>query len=153
MDSAEYENWRREAYQQLIDLNEKANATYGITAWEEFSYDLAAGTLLFSHKGRPRVEARIQLVGVADKQWMWAWANPGWWPESVLRDALATRAFGEQHNLPDLVSPHLDAPDMTSLGWTLTAIAARVTGALGAYRPMDGRRSMFVLYRELKLLD
>lgn len=153
MDPAVYEAWRRDAFQALIDLNEKANATFGITAWEEFSYDLGAGTLTFTHKGRPRVEARVQLVGAVDTTWLWGWANAGWWPDAVLEDARKVRAFGEAQNIPELTAPRLEAPDYTDLGWTLTAVAARITGALGAYRPVDGPRSMFLLYRSLKLLD
>jgi hypothetical protein len=154
MNSAdEYEAWRREAYQQLIDLNEKVNATYGVTAWERFEYDLGAGTLTFSHKGKPRVRADIQLVGAVDRNWLWGWANAGWWPESVLEDSRKVRAFGQQFGIEELTAPRLEAPDYDELGWTMAAVAARVTGALGAYRPVDGPRSMFLLYRSLTLLD
>lgn len=154
MNSAdEYEDWRREAYQQLIDLNEKANATYGITAWEQFDYDLGARELTFSHKGRPRVKAEIQLVGAVDRAWQWGWANAGWWPDAVLEDSRKVKAFGEKFGLEELTAPWLQAPDYTELGWTMTAIAARITGAIGAYRPVDGPRSMFFLYRSLTLLD
>ena len=149
----EYEEWRREAFQLLIDKNEQVNATYGITAWEEFSYDLGAGTLTFTHKGKARVKADIQLVGAVDKDWLWGWANAGWWPEAVLEDARKTRAFGEQFGIPELTAPRLEAPSFDDLGWTLAAVAARVTNAVGAYRPVDGPRSMFFLYRSLSLLD
>lgn len=149
----EYEDWRREAYQQLIDLNEKANATYGIMAWDRFDYDLGARELILSHKGKPRVRAEIQLISAVDTSWMWAWTNSGWWPEALLEDARKTRAFGQQFNIAELTTPRLESADFDRLGWELAAVAARVTGALGVYRPVDGPRSMFLLYRSLTLLS
>ena len=154
MNSAdEYEAWRREAFQQLIDKNERVNATYGITAWEEFSYDLGAGTLTFTHKGKARVKADIQLVGAVDQHWLWGWGNAGWWPDAVLEDARKVKAFGETFGIMELTTARLEAPSFDDLGWMLTAVAARVTDALGAYRPVDGPRSMFFLYRGLTMLD
>ena len=149
----EYEAWRREAFQLLIDKNEQVNATYGITAWEEFTYDLGAGTLTFTHKGKARVRADIQLVGAVDRHWLRGWANPGRWPEAVLEDSRKVKAFGEKFGLTELTAPRLEAPSHDDLGWVLAAVAARVVDAPGAYRPVDGSRSMFFLYRSLTILD
>lgn len=154
MNSAdEYPEWRREAFQQLIDKNEQVNASYGVTAWEQFSYDLGVGTLTFTHKGKPRVKADIQLIGAVDRQWLWGWANAAWWPGAVVEDAQRVKAFGEQFGISELTSPRLDSDNFDDLGWALTAVAARVVGAVGAYRPVDGPRSMFFLYRSLTILD
>lgn len=153
MNSAdEYESWRREAYQQLIDLNEKANATYGIMAWERYDYDLGAGELVFTHKGRPRAKAEIQLIAAVDRSWLWGWANAGWWPAPLLEDVRKVKAFGEQFGIAELTTPQLESANFDQLGWELAAVSARVTGALGVYRPVDGPRSMFFLYRSLTLL-
>jgi hypothetical protein len=58
MDTAgDFPSMRREAVHALTDLNEAINATYGITARERFDYDPRAGTLIFSHRGGPRVVA------------------------------------------------------------------------------------------------
>ena len=149
----DYEAWRREAYQQLVDLNEKVNATYGIMAWERFDYDLSTGELVFTHKGKPRVSAQVQLIGVVERDWQWAWANAGWWPDRILEDARKVKAFGETWGIEELTNAQLRSTNMDQLGWSLAAVAARVTGALGAYRPVDGPRSMFFLYRSLTLLS
>lgn len=149
----DYEGWRREAYQQLVDLNETANATYGIMAWERYDYDLSTGELVFTHKGKPRVKADIQLIGVVDQAWQWSWANTGWWPASVLEDAHKVKAFGEQFGIAELTNARLQSANMDDLGWSLAAVAARVTGAKGVYRPVDGPRSMFFVYRSLTLLS
>lgn len=145
---ADFAAFMREATRDLTDLNEAANATYGIMAWERFDYDIAGRELVFSHKGRPRVRAEIQLVGATDKDFVWAWAGD-WWPAAATEDVRKVRAWGEAHGIEALTAPRLKTDNPTDLGWGLAAIAARLTGAKGVYRPMDGDRSLFFLYRDI----
>jgi len=149
----DFPKFRRDAVHALTDLNEGVNARFGITAWERFDYDLRAGTLTFSHKGRARVVAKIQVVGATDGDFLWGWANAGWWPAALLEDVGKVRAWGQAQGVPELVTPRLRGENITELGWAMTAVAARVTGALGAYRPMDGHRSLFFLYRGIGFVD
>lgn len=148
----DYPQALREAVHALTDLNEAVNAKFGIMAWERFDYDLAARSLTFSHKGRPRVTAEIQLVGTTDAEFLWGWANAGWWPASAIEDVLKVRAWGEAQGIQSLVAPRLSG-DMTDIGWGMTALAAKITGAVGAYRPVDGPRSLFLLYRSIRFVD
>ena len=148
----DYPKALREAVHALTDLNEVVNAKFGIMAWERFDYDLAARTLTFSHKGRPRVVAEIQLVGATDHGFLWSWANASLWPAGCFEDALKTKAWGEANGVTDLTTPRLNG-DPTNLGWGMTAMAAKITGAVGAYRPMDGDRSLFLLYRSIAFVS
>lgn len=145
---ADFATFMREATRDLTDLNEALNARYGIMAWERFDYDLSAGELVFSHKGRPRVRAEIQLVGATDVDFVWAWAGD-WWPAAAVEDARKVRAWGETHRIEALTTPRLKTINPTDLGWGLSAVAARLTGARGVYRPVDGHRSLFFLYRDI----
>lgn len=145
---ADFPTFMREATRDLTDLNEAVNAKFGITAWERFDYDIAARELVFSHKGRPRVRAEIQLIGATDLDFVWAWAGD-WWPASALEDVLKVKAWGEAHGIEPLMTPRLKTPDITNLSWGMAAIAARLTGAKGVYRPVDGLRSLFFLYRDI----
>ncbi len=144
----DYPKALREAVHALTDLNEAVNAKFGIMAWERFDYDLNDRLLTFSHKGKPRVVAEIQLVGATDEGFLWAWAHNNRWPAGVTEDALKTKAWGEANGISDLTTPRLTG-NATNLGWGMTAMAAKVTGAVGAYRPMDGPRSLFLLYRSI----
>lgn len=148
----DYPQALRDAVHALTDRNEAVNAKYGIMAWERFDYDLAACSLTFSHKGRPRVTAEIQLVGTTDREFLWGWANAGWWPPSLIEDVLRVKAWGEAHGIQSLVTPRLQG-DMTDIGWGMAALAAQITGAMGVYRPMDGPRSLFLLYRSIRFVD
>jgi len=149
----DFAKMRREAVHALTDLNEAINAKYGITAWERFDYDLNAGTLTFSHKGKVKVVARIQVVGSTDTDFLWAWANAGWWPAALLEDVREVKAWGEANGAAELTTPQLTGENITELGWAMTALAVKITGALGAYRPMDGHRSLFFLYRSIGFVD
>jgi hypothetical protein len=154
MDSkVDFAKMRREAVHALTDLNEAVNAKYGIMAWERFDYDLNAGTLTFSHKGKARVVADIQVIGATGDSFVWAWANASWWPAAILEDALRVKAWGEEHGVAELTTPAMKSGNITELGWALTAVAAKITGAEGAYRPMDGTKSLFLLYRNIRFVD
>ncbi len=141
----------REATRDLTDLNEAVNAKFGVMAWERFDYDVNTRELVFSHKGRPRVRAEIQLVGMAETNFVWAWAS-GWWPSAVLEDVRKVQAWGKEHGVEHLYAPCLLVDNAIDLGWGMTAVAAKLTGAVGAYRPMDGQRAMFFLYRNIEFV-
>jgi hypothetical protein len=100
----------------------------------------------------PGRRAEIQLIAAVDRSWLWGWANAGWWPAPLLEDVRKVKAFGEQFGIAELTTPQLESANFDQLGWELAAVSARVTGALGVYRPVDGPRSMFFLYRSLTLL-
>ena len=146
---ADFPEFMREAVRDLTDLNEALNAKFGIMAWERFDYDIAARELVFSHKGRPRVRAGIQLVGATDADFMWAWSG-SWWPAAAIEDVLKVKAWGETHGITALTSPRMMSTNLDDLGWGLAAIAAKLTGAKGVYRPVDGHRSLFFLYRDIE---
>jgi len=145
-----YPAWRQEAVHALTDQNEKLNAAFGITAWERYDSDLTTGALTFSHRGRTRVVAEVQLIGSTAEAWMWAWPS-GLWPANVVEDALKVRAFGEEHGIEELTKPRIPSDDLTHLGWSLAAVAARITGARGVYRLMEGQASLFLLYRDIRM--
>lgn len=148
---ADFQVFMREATRDLTDLNEAVNAKFGIMAWERFDYDLTTRELVFTHKGKPRVRAEIQLVGATGKDFVWAWAN-SWYPAPMLEDILKVRAWGEAHGIEPLIAPRLLTENITDLGWGMAAIAARLTGARGVYRPVDGQHSLFFLYRDIEFV-
>jgi hypothetical protein len=61
------------------------------------------------------------------------------------------RNFGEEHGIGELVCEYVtDVDDLNGLGWELSAVATRVTNALGVYRPSptDGG-AVFLLYKSM----
>jgi len=132
-----YPDWRHEAVRQLNEKNDRLSAEFRIGGWPRFDYDIQAGTLTFSERGRAKVIAEIQVAGSTSFKagnWFWAWANA---QVTTARsaDAALVRTFGEEHGIAELVHDRVRDPDLDALGWEMTAVMVRVTNALGAYRP------------------
>jgi hypothetical protein len=153
MTADEFQAFRHKAVHRLMDLNEDCEHRFGIGHWERWDYDLDAGTLVFSDDGLPRVVAKIQAVGTtstASKTWLWGWAN-----ESLSAGATLclreVREFGTQEDLPQLTEPNL--ADDEYLGWELTAIAAQILQAKGAYRCPSENGFLYLLYTDVTFAD
>jgi hypothetical protein len=72
----------------------------------EHSYSVDLGGQRFAFTGdHPLTCERFQLLGTAapgSGSWLWAWANPGGFPEPLLEAAGYVREFGRQHDVPAL---------------------------------------------------
>lgn len=125
-----FPDWRQEAFDQLQARNDRLEEEYRLGSWERWHYDLPTASLTFSAAGVPKVIAEIQVAGttsMAAGNWLWAWANSEW----------------------DRV---IDAGDLSlnGIGWELTAAAARVSNAMGAYRPpRDEGGGLYLLIRRI----
>jgi hypothetical protein len=128
-----------------MDLNEKCETQYRISSWPRWDYDLDAGTLVFSESGVPKVVATIQAVGSTSESsttWKWGWAHASF-PPRVTDQLERVREFGEVEGLQKLTQELLT--DDEYLGWELTAVAAKILEAPGAYRcPVDNGFLYFV---------
>ncbi len=146
-----YPDWRHDAFHQLMAKIDRLKAEFELSRWPRYDYDLQAGTLTFSDNGVAKVVAEIQVVGTTSNRannWLWAWANDHWPPERTT-DSQKVLHFGEEHGICELTHDYVEDDDINHLGWELTAVAARITDALGAYRPPDETGAMFLLYRSI----
>jgi len=73
---------------------------------------------------------------------MWAWGNESLL-ENVTRGAGEVRAYGEEHSFHKLAAGHWSAIEED--GWEMTAIAAALLNAQGAYRSPDDRGFTFMV--------
>ncbi|MEP6786409.1 MAG: DUF6882 domain-containing protein [Sphingomonadales bacterium] len=151
-DPAWYSNWRHDAVHQLQQKNAVLVEDFRIGSWPRYDYDLESRTLTFSEDGHAKVIAEIQVVGTTSENagnWLWAWDNAHW-PSDTVVDALKVRDFGDQHQIAELTKNYVEDDDLNALGWELTAVAARVCDAVGAYRPpRDEGGGFFLLYRSV----
>jgi hypothetical protein len=146
-----YRAWRHDAVHQLQAKNRRLETEFRIGTWPRYDYDLDTGTLIFSEAGVAKVVAEIQVAGTTSVKagnWLWAWANDHW-PVERVAEAARARAFGETYGIGELVEAYVAGDDLNALGWELTAVAARVTDALGAYRPASDSGALFLLYRSV----
>jgi hypothetical protein len=146
-----YAKWRHDALHELIEKNERLAKTYGLSGHERYDYNIDNRELVFSNGGKPYVIAKIQIVGstaISAGNWLWAWAN-SWWPVDATRAAQAVKQFGEEKNIEELTSDYLYDDALENLGWEMTAVTARISGAIGAYRPPTQNGHLFFVYTEL----
>jgi hypothetical protein len=150
-----YAAWRHDAFHLLQERNEALNERFRLGSWPRYDYDLATRQLTFSEDGRAKVVADIQVVGTTSRNagnWLWAWANSHW-PADCIEDAERACSFGEEHGIDELISGYVEDEDLNALGWSLTAVAARICDAAGAYRPLrDEGGGLFLLYRDVRWL-
>ena len=149
-----YADWRHDAVHELMAKQAEMGERYQTNAWPRYDYDVDAGTLIFSDPSGPKVVADIQIVGTtAKKDWLWSWANSHW-PTSCTEDLQRVRAFGDEHGIDELTAETLEDDDLNSLGWEMSAIAAKILGAVGAYRPpRENGGGLFLIYRSIRFVS
>ncbi len=112
----------------------------------DWRFDMASGRLSFGN----RFVWRAQVLGTESDStgtWLWSWANAASdIPDNLLQASLSMKAFGEQHEIPELTAPEvpLDAID----GHSLALIVSGICRANAYYRgPYDGG-AVFLLIQD-----
>jgi len=129
--------------------NERFDDVYGGRA--RWDWDEVAVTLTFSDPVKPAVRIEVSIVGsVEGDSWQWSWANKNY--EEPSRIGMGTvRAFGEEKGFEKLTSKFLEADEYT--GWEMTAVAAHLLNAPGAYRFPTDEGHVYLIYRKIEVID
>ena len=154
MDPAWYATWRHDAVHSLMEKNARLDRDYQMNHWPRWDYEMARRELTFSDDKGVRLRADIQVVGsTAARDWLWSWANPDL-TDDLTEDAHLTRDFGQANAIQELTTASITDDSLNNLGWELTAVAAKVTNAAGAYRPpREGGGGLFLLIRSLSAVN
>lgn len=150
MNAEQYSDFRHLAVHDLTRLNKKCDEDFHIDSWPRWDYDLERARLTFSQDKMPKVIASIQVVGTTsttDGTWLWGWANENL-PTAATKAMKKVRAFGETENLAALTQS--SCPDEEYLGWEMTAIAAKVLEAKGAYRCPNDHGFVYLVYSSMR---
>jgi hypothetical protein len=150
MSEERFEEFLRQSNRYLRAAIERTKVDFNLGSYERYDWDQWRGELVFSSQGVPKVVAEIQFVGSISKQsntWLWAWANPSLL-EPLYRSMLRVREFGIEHGLDKLTKEKWKAEEPD--GWEMTAIAARILEAKGAYRSPDGDGFSFMVFTDLR---
>lgn len=114
----------------------------------DFSQD--TGELVFTFPDMV-VSAPAQIIGTFDSRkdsWMWGWANSSI-SDSLTRDSVRVREYGEQHHIPRLTTPTWSGEEMT--GWQMAALANRLCETNGVYRGPAGTTFVYFTFGEVQL--
>jgi uncharacterized protein DUF6882 len=112
------------SFEHQLHLSE----TIGDHSWET---DLAEPRFSFVGE-HPLTCDRVHLLGSAapgPKSWLWSWANPASYPDTLLDLAKAMRSFGEQHNIQELASPEVPFDALPGSPTEPSHVAALMTEA------------------------
>lgn len=153
-------NWRQdaEAFDQLVRdamsyLQAKQallNAEFRLGEDERYDWYQETGQLVFSQQGQPRVVADIQFVGsvsTISDTWLWAWANESF-VATLTAEAIKVRTYGTERQFLRLASARWKATEVD--GWEMTAVAAFLSQAQGAYRSPSERGPAFMLLKNVR---
>jgi len=146
----QYADFVRDAYQYLNAAQDAAKQDFAIGTYQRYDWDQSKGTLVFSNQGVPKVVVDVQFVGSFSKQtntWLWSWDNATLLP-SVKDKILEVRKFGERHGLSELTTAKWKATEED--GWAMTAVAAKILQAKGAYRSPDGNGCTFLIFTDIR---
>lgn len=133
---------------ELIEKNEAFWAEHGRHA--RWDWDDEAVTLTFSDPVLPTIRIDVAVVGSTEgDSWQWSWANSNYQDRSRI-GITEVRIFGEANGFQPLTSAFLEADEYT--GWEMTAVAAHVLNAPGAYRFPTEKGYCYLLYRNVHVL-
>ncbi|MBS1802856.1 MAG: hypothetical protein JST28_05785 [Acidobacteria bacterium] len=118
---------------------------------ERWDWDDESATLTFTDPSLPTVRINVSIVGtVQGTSWQWSWANRNITASSKL-GMEKVREYGEANSLEKLTSGFLEADEYT--GWEMTAVAAHILNAPGAYSfPTEHGRG-WLLYQQFQQLS
>ena len=132
-----------------MDNNSAFDQRYGHHA--RWDWDANASTITFTNPDELPLRIHVTVVGTTEgDSWQWTWANKNF-EQFTKRDMEKVRAFGEQKGYDQLTTAFLSADEYT--GWEMTAVAAYVLSAPGAYRFPTERGFAYVVYRSIQTAD
>lgn len=147
-----------EDYSKLVDESndylgavlDAAKIDFKLGSYERYDWDQEKGELVFSDQGVPKVAVKIQFVGsISTKSgtWLWSWDNPSVL-ENIKKHVQRVRDFGKQHGISKLTTAKWEAEEVD--GWEMTAIAAKLLNAKGAYRSPKDDGFTFMVFTDIE---
>lgn len=147
MTKAEYNSFMDQCLEELQELQEDFKKTYDIDFYENWFYDQHTELLTFS-TGEKELNFRYKPVGTFSKKtntWKWSWNNDDS-IEKAKYEVLKVKEFGAKHDIEHFISGQFEATEIEA--WQFTAVAARMLGAIGSYRPVDEHLLIFMILTE-----
>jgi hypothetical protein len=149
-----FEELSKTAYKYLQDQQDTMNDKYQLTGYEDWFYDQHKGTLVFSNNGVEKLVIDYENVGslsYKSNTWLWAWDNPH--TEAKVKSEIGkVREFGQRKGFDKLITAKWNAEEYDA--WEMTAIAAYLMKAKGAYRvPSSDSLLSFMIFKKVNFAD
>ncbi len=137
------------SYEYIQEKQKKLIEEYKIDTYERWDWDQDTGLLIFSHDGKPIVEAKIDFSGTfssLSKTWLWAWSNSSL-SELVKSESRKVRDLGDEYCILKLASAKWNADEID--GWEMTTIMARELKAKGVYRTPNKNGFVYMIIKDI----
>jgi len=147
--SKEFQELSTKAYEYLQEQQKIAEDRYEIGKYENWFYDQETGYLTFSDGDIAKIKIKYESTGSISKisdTWLWSWGNPHL-EDKIKSDILKIKKYGEKHNFEPLTKKKWKADEYD--GWEMTAIAAFLMKAKGAYRVPTENTYSFMIFKEI----
>ncbi len=139
----------------LLSLEQQLHLAEVLGDHHTWHVDLRAGRFEFAGS-RSLVCTRFHLIGTAapgPRSWLWAWANPGGYPEPLVALSASLREFGHRYGIAELASAEVpfDAlpgspAEPVEVAGMLTDAAKAVSGQWASYNgDAGGTRVAFLI--------
>lgn len=140
------------SYQYLHEQQEICKSVYKLLEYQNWFYDQSTGELTFSDNGTIKLIIDYEEVGslsFKSNTWLWAWGNQHL-EEKIKAEIIKVREYGSRRNFEKLTDAQWTADEND--GWEMTAIAAYLLRAKGAYRiPLnDNKLYAFVIFKSVR---
>ena len=138
------------AFSELKARNEAADQVFNLRQ-SSWSLDQTTCAIRFHNPDGTAASAPFQTIGTLNRNdgtWLWAWDNPSI-VDAIRQHALTVRAYGEEHGHELLTERKFPCDE--ELAWRLTALAAKLGNAQGAYRAPAGPTLLFLTIGKLTL--
>ncbi len=153
MTEQEYNKFINDSVNYLKKKQDKMMTKFKIGSYEHYDWDQTRGMIIFSDHDVPKVVADIEFVGdvsKTSKTWLWSWANST--VDAKLKNRiLAVRQYGARHGVGKLTKAKWPADEVD--GWEMTAVAAKILDASGAYRTQDESGYTYMILTNIRWAD
>jgi hypothetical protein len=153
MNQLEYMDLLEESRLYLDTQQAACDREYRLNHFNRMDYEQETGRMIFSDVGVvPRVFADYQIVGSVSRRsntWLWAWDNP-YLLENTYEDMWKVKEFGDKNGIDKLSSPTWETTEQDA--WDMTAIAANLLKARGAYSFLSDDIRVFVIFSRIKTI-
>lgn len=123
---------------------------YRLWHWSRYDWHQETRQLIFSEGGVAKVTADIQFVGSISTEsdtWLWSWANDSVDPQ-LSASMIKVRDYGKEHGFTQLTGKKWHAHEVD--GWEMTAVAAFLLKARGAYRSPKENGLTFMVMTDVR---
>lgn len=151
--AVDFDTLSKDAYEYLHAQQAAVAEEFQLGSYERYDWDQETKQLVWSDAGVPKVIADIQFVGSishASHTWLWSWANSSV-SEELSRGMQAVRDHGEAHGREKLIDAKWPAEEVD--GWEMTAIAAYLLKAKGAYRSPGDTGFTFMVFTDVRFAE